>query len=88
MRKLQTRQLKDNTNIDIIKKSSANSNSKSKHRGVHWNSYHKKWVAVINFQCKPHFCGYFDNIEDAIKARKAAEDKYFKPILKKYKEQN
>lgn len=30
--------------------------------------------------------GYFDKLEDAIKARKNAEEKYFKPILDKYKE--
>ena len=29
--------------------------------------------------------GYFDTLEEAIKARKEAEEKYFKPILNKYK---
>ena len=29
--------------------------------------------------------GYFDTLEKAIKARKEAEEKYFKPILEKYK---
>ena len=28
--------------------------------------------------------GYFDSLEEAIKARKQAEEKYFKPILNKY----
>ncbi len=43
-----------------------------------------KWVAVITFKKKLHYLGTFDNIEDAIAARKEAENKFFKPILEVY----
>lgn len=43
-----------------------------------------KYRARIQINKKPKHIGYFDNIEDAIKARKEAEEKYFKPILDKY----
>lgn len=32
--------------------------------------------------------GTYKDIEEAIKARKEAEEKYYKPILEKYKEQD
>ena len=38
MKKLQNRQFKENTNIDLISKKQANSNSQSGVRGVHWCS--------------------------------------------------
>lgn len=86
MRKLQSRQIKENTNIDLISKQQANSNSKSDVRGVHWCSSKNKWIATLSFQKKLVLNKTFSNKEDAIKARKEAEEKYFKPILEKYKE--
>jgi len=38
----------------------------------------------IQVDKKSKHIGYFDDIESAIKARKEAEEKYFKPILDKY----
>ena len=40
-----------------------------------------KYVASIRFRKKLIYLGIFENIEDAIEARKQAEDKYFKPYL-------
>lgn len=42
------------------------------------------WRAYIVFKGKQIHLGVFDDKEDAIAARKAAEEKYFKPILEKY----
>jgi len=53
-------------------------------QGVNWHKRSKKWVAHIGFKKKGYNLGYYTNIEDAIKARKDAEDKLFKPILEKY----
>lgn len=50
-------------------------------RGVHWSKHRGKWVASIGFNNQKFNLGYFDSIEDAIKARKAGEDKYFGPLL-------
>lgn len=85
MEKLHNRQFKENTNIDLIAKQKANSNNQSGVRGVHWCSSKNKWIATLSFQKKLVLNKTFSNKEDAIKARKAAEEKYFKPILEKYK---
>lgn len=70
-------------------KKTANSNSKSRIRGVHWCKSKKKWITTLTFKKALVLNKSFNNIEDAIKARKEAEEKYFKPILDKYKaEQN
>ncbi len=84
MKKLHSRQSKENTNIDLIAKHKANSNNKSGIRGVHWCSSKNKWIASLSFQ-KKTYSKAFKNKEDAIKYRKELEKKYFKPILKKYK---
>ena len=84
MKKLHNRQFKENTNIDLISKKQANSNSQSGVRGVHWCSSKNKWIASLSFKKKIHKKA-FKNKNDAIKYRKELEDKYFKPILEKYK---
>ena len=75
--------LKDNTNLSTIS-SSMLSNNKSGVKGVFYNKSKKKWTANLIFQKKRYY-KTFENKEDAIKYRKYLEDKYFKPILEKYK---
>lgn len=82
--KLQKNQAIENTNIDLISKQTANKNSKSHVRGVHYSKEKRKWIATLTFQKKLVLNKSFNNIEKAIKARKEAEEKYFKPILEKY----
>ncbi len=84
MNKLHNRQFKENTNIDLITKQKANTNSQSGVRGVHWCSSKNKWIASLSFQ-KKTYKKAFENKKDAIKYRKKLEEKYFKPILEKYK---
>lgn len=50
-------------------------------KGVTYNERRKKWRAYIGFKGKQISLGYYDDVQDAIKARVAAEEKYFKPIL-------
>ncbi len=45
--------------------------------GVSWNKVNKKWRAMIMIYGKAKHLGYFINKEDAIKARKEGEIKYF-----------
>lgn len=45
--------------------------------GVGWHKTTNKWVAYIAINKKQIHLGLFDKKEDAIKARKEAEDKYF-----------
>lgn len=77
----------DGTTISLIKpERPANKNSKSGIKGVSWNKSKGKWVATMRFKNKQMFLGAFSAIEDAIKARKAAEEKYFQPTIERYEE--
>lgn len=47
--------------------------NKSGHTGVDWHKLHKKWHAGIRVNSVRKHLGYFDDINEAIKARKQAE---------------
>jgi hypothetical protein len=49
------------------------SNNTSGFIGVRWNEENKKWRALIGIDRKSKHLGYFDNLEEAIMARKNAE---------------
>lgn len=53
-----------------------NDNS-SGYAGICWYKSRNKWVTKIIVNGKSIHLGYFENKEDAIKARKEAEEKYF-----------
>lgn len=68
----------DGTNIHAIKETrKRNKNNSSGHTGVSYDSNRKLWVAQITFQRQNHTLGRFDTIDEAIKARKEAEEYYF-----------
>lgn len=46
-------------------------------KGVRYHKTNKRYGAFININKEQIKLGYYDNIEDAIKARKEAEEKYF-----------
>lgn len=60
----------NNRNVSVKK------HSKSQIRGIYQDSYNK-WIAYININKKKIHLGYFENLEDAIKAREEAELKYY-----------
>ena len=62
-------------------------NNKSGTTGVCWDKTKQKWIAQIGFKGRNINLGRFKNKEDAIEARQKAEEKYFKPVLDKYKKQ-
>lgn len=63
---------------------SIRSTNKSGYTGVYYLNDIQKWCSRIVFNNKQIYLGCFDNINDAIKARKEAEIKYFKDY--RYKE--
>lgn len=67
----------------ISEKKKINSNNKSGTTGVYVNSK-GKWEACLFLQGEVKFKQSFSSKQDAINARKEAEEKYFKPILEKY----
>lgn len=73
----------EGTNVAFLKSEKLNNNNKSGVRGVHKNE-RGKWRAEIVFQRKNYYLGSYDKFEDAVKARKEAEEKFFKPVIEKY----
>lgn len=53
-------------------------NNKSSVKGVYWHTRDKKWCAQIGYNGKHIYLGRFENFDDAVAARKDAEEKYFK----------
>ena len=45
--------------------------------GVDWSKTRNLWRARIHFKRKEILLGYYTNFDDAVKARKEAEEKYY-----------
>lgn len=74
---------RDGTCATKIRKNIQNKNNKTGHIGVSQIKNSNRWRANIQLQGKNHYLGTYDNLEDAVNARKLAEEKYFVPFLKK-----
>lgn len=75
----------DGTNLLLIKDSKPSKRNTSGVRGVSYKSKKGKWEASICVQGKTHYLGMYGTLEQAAAARKAAEEKYYKPLLDKWK---
>ena len=60
------------TSLDILKSTKVPENNTSGAKGVYW--IRGRWVAKIVFQKKAYYLGTFDKFEEAVAARKQAED--------------
>ena len=71
------------SNLRIVSHSQNQQNMKTpKHnssgvKGVSWSNRKQSWIVQIKINGKLHFLGSYRKKEDAISARKAAEEKYF-----------
>jgi len=70
-----------NTNFQVIEKDTPPKNNKSGHTGVWWNERRGLWEAYIQVHGKRKHLGRYARQEDAIKARKLGEEKYFTPLI-------
>ncbi len=65
-----------------------NSNNTSGCTGVFQQSRHgqktERWVAQISFQGKRYYLGCYDKLEDAVKAKKTAEEQLYDGFLDWY----
>lgn len=71
------------TNILLLNDNIRSTNT-SGARGVSYVRNNNKWHASIGFQGKNINLGYYDKIEDAIKARKKGEEEYYYAIIEEY----
>lgn len=72
-------------NLRIVSASENRANSDHRSRsgtgvvGVVWDKARSKWRADLTFHRITHCLGRFDSFDDAVAARKAAEERYFGP---------
>lgn len=75
----------DETSVKMLECRKLNSNNTSGVRGVSYSKNKKKWVAYLKLQNRNISLGTFNTKEEAIEARLRGEEKYYKPIIEKYK---
>lgn len=69
------------TAFQIIEKTSLHKNNTSGKTGVSWDKRSGKWQAYIRIHYKQINLGYYTSLDEAIKARQIAEDKYHRPLI-------
>lgn len=69
------------TNFHVIERENPGKNNKSGYKGVWYNSSQNKYEAYISIHRKRIHLGHFAKLEDAVKARKNAEDELFAPLI-------
>lgn len=73
------------TDINKLKANKATSRSTTGIRGVSYSTRREKYRANIGFRGQKFELGYFDTIEEAAKARKAAEERLYKPLIEEWR---
>lgn len=71
------------TNFQVIENGNLPRNNKSGHKGVWWDKSRQMWQAYIQVHGKRVNLGRHYDIKDAIRAREAAEEEYFAPLIEK-----
>ena len=71
----------EGTQLAKIRVESDKSDNLSGVRGVYYDSKRGKYRARIKFKRQIYNLGYFNNLEDAVKARKRAEEDLFERFL-------
>jgi len=78
---MREKNIKEGTNIGNIKKNAKPAHNTSGVRGVSWHKQMQKWQARIQVQGKMIALGSYSDFDAAVKARRQAEEKYFKPLV-------
>ena len=74
----------DGTCVEMIRASTKRCNNTSGVPGVDWCARKRTWRAAICFKGKRHYLGSYKLFEDAVKARKQAEEELFEPFLAEF----
>lgn len=70
--------------LSKISSNKPNAQNTSGVKGVFFNNRTEKWRAMLKFQGVSHYLGEYKDLDSAIKARKAGEEKYFQPFLEEH----
>ncbi len=73
----------DGTQLSKLKSTKPSAVNVSGTRGVYPDKASGKWRAYIGFQGQRISLGYYHKLEDAVKARRRAEEEYYEPFIEK-----
>ena len=76
----------DGTCIELLRSKTIRRNNTSGVTGVEWVPAANKWKAIICFKGRRHYLGCYGNFEDAVEARKQAEEFYHDSFVREYEE--
>ena len=76
----------DGTFIELLRSKTIRRNNTSGVTGVEWVPASKKWKAVIFFKGKRYYLGCYEDFEDAVAARKQAEEMYHDSFVREFDE--
>lgn len=76
----------DGTCIELLRAKTIRSNNTSGVTGVEWVPASNKWKAIICFKGKRHYLGCYGKFEDAVAARKLAEEMYHDSFVREFEE--
>lgn len=69
------------TNFQVITSEKPPKNNTSGHKGVWWDAARGMWQAYIQVHGKRKHLGRYGKLEDAMAARRRAEEEYFTPLI-------
>ncbi|MDE7219340.1 MAG: hypothetical protein K2O45_06945 [Oscillospiraceae bacterium] len=74
----------DGTCVEMIRAGTVRCNNTSGVPGVDWRAKKQRWRAMICFKGTRYYLGSYKNFDDAVKARKRAEEQLHQPFLDEY----
>lgn len=74
----------DGTCVEMLAAKTVRRNNTSGVPGVDWRAAKQLWRATICFKGKRHYLGSYRRFEDAVKARKQAEENLFDKFLEEF----
>ena len=76
----------DGTCVEMIRANTKRRSNTSGVPGVDWQAAKGLWRATIYFKGRRHYLGCYHKFEEAVKARKRAEEELFEPFLREFAE--
>ena len=74
----------DGTCVEMLRSKKIRKNNRSGVTGVNWVSRNRVWRATIYFKGTHYSLGSYHEFEDAVEARKRAEEELFEPVLREF----
>lgn len=74
----------DGTCVEMLSSGTIRSNNTSGVPGVDWLTKKQRWRASICFKGRRYYLGSYTRFEDAVRARKQAEEELFEPFLREF----